>query len=85
MSAVEHYCSVCGEMVFRGCGYEYENPPGSGNVKTDVEGEYEAGAGRCDACGRYFCACCGGVYGGLCEGCRSRAEEDGEDDYSGLS
>jgi hypothetical protein len=81
MPAVEHYCSVCGETVFCGSGYEYEYPPDSGNVKTEVEGEYEAGAGKCEGCGREFCAYCGGIEGGLCEGCRSRAEEDGEDDY----
>ncbi|MDR2923460.1 MAG: hypothetical protein LBU85_08990 [Treponema sp.] len=82
MADVEHYCSVCGDVVFRGSECEYEYPPGSGNIKSDVEGEYEAGAGRCDTCGEYLCACCGGVNGGTCEGCREKQRDsESEGDY----
>jgi ribosomal protein S27E len=69
MGVITHNCSVCGEVIFEGYEYEYEYPVGSGNLKTDVYGEFAAGAGKCTDCEKYFCAYCGSVQDGRCEVC----------------
>jgi len=83
MGVITHNCSVCGCEVFRGREITYEYPVGSGNLKTDVEGEFVNGGGQCKACGEHYCGDDGGFRRGLCAACdklADQAEEEGEDE-----
>jgi len=90
MTAVQHYCDVCGEPAFTGTVHEYEYPRGTGEIKQDVDGKLEPGAGQCDVCGNYYCADCNGLINGVCPECLEDLrgsedfkieEEDEDDDY----
>ena len=70
------YCAECGELVFSG--YDYEYPLPSGGMKSDIEGDYEYGAGECKGCGDDFCA--DHLIGGYCEKCLENRQGD-EDEY----
>jgi len=63
------YCDNCGGLTFVGYEYFYEYPPNSGNLKSDVEGDYFNGAGKCDVCGKTLCETCGGFSGKVCRNC----------------
>ncbi|MDR0475097.1 MAG: hypothetical protein LBH43_15660 [Treponema sp.] len=62
-------CAICGEAVFAGRYVNYECPPGSGYTKQDITGEFEAGSGQCEECGKLFCAECNELANNLCPEC----------------
>ena len=65
-------CDVCGETARVWHYVNYEHPPGY--WKQDIEGDFMPGAGRCDECGKYFCAEHNELSGGLCPACNEENE-----------
>jgi len=69
---VRRYCSVCGDLIFKGEVVEYPHGP---DIYEDDYGDYFDGAGECVMCERELCEYCGEFEDGVCRDCREKEED----------
>jgi len=72
MRKTNRYCSVCGDLIFKG---EIWERPGAGDeIKSEEVGKYINGAGECEECRRELCGYCGEFVDGICYECREKED-----------